>query len=69
MVEVHAEDMRHQRVVQRIVNRVIKRGYKPGDIRISGSQNPDLEAWCKKKGVIFNKRQKVDIISPDWFDD
>lgn len=65
MAETHAEDKQHQRIVQRAVNEAIKRGYKPEDISISGIQNPDLEAWCKRKGVIFNPEQKVDILSPE----
>lgn len=61
MVETHTEGKQHQRIVQRWVNMAIKHGYKPENIKISGTQNPDLKAWCKKKGVIFDPKQEVDI--------
>lgn len=61
MVKIEAEDKQHQRIVQRFVNQAIKQGRKPENISISGSQNPALERWAKRKGVIFDPEQEVDI--------
>jgi len=62
-----AENSQHQRAVQRLVNSLIKRGCPPRAISISGIQNPDLERWAGKKGVIFAGGQKVDILYPPGF--
>lgn len=64
MAEAHAEDMKHQRAVQSTVRGLIKlHGHRPEEISISGIQNPDIEKWATRKGIVFNKKQKVDIIT------
>lgn len=69
MVEVHAEDKQHQRIVKRLVNAFIKKGCLPGEISISGIQNPDIKEWAEKKGVVWDPQQKVDIIAPEDYEE
>lgn len=57
-----AEDTHHQKAVQNITRSLIKQGIKSDQISISGIQNPGLETWALKKGIIFNRNQEVDII-------
>ena len=61
------EGKQHERIVQRLVNNLIKEGCPPELISISGIQNPGLEAWARRKGIVFDKKQKVDIIHPDGY--
>lgn len=58
-----AEDKRHQTVVQHIVREHLREGMKPECISISGIQNPSLESWAKRKGVRFDKKQEVDVLT------
>ena len=57
----------HERIVQRLVNQSLQAGAPPSSISISAQQNPSLEKWAKRKGIVFDRKQKVDIISPDRF--
>lgn len=66
MAEVHAEGKRHQQIVQVEVRELLRRGCPPEQISISGIQNPDLENWAKKKGIVFDPKQKVDLIAANW---
>ena len=61
----HAEGKQHQRIVKRYINQVIKLGVAPSEIRVSGIQNPGLERWASRKGVVFDKQQQVDVIHPE----
>lgn len=67
MVEVHAEDKQHQRIVQRLIRNVIKSGCPPEEIFVSGIQNPDIENWAKGKGIVFDHKQKVDLLFPTGY--
>lgn len=69
MVGTEAENKQHQEIVRREVRELIKAGCPPNQISISGIQNPDLENWANKKGVVFEKTQEVDILSPEGFGD
>jgi len=65
----HAEDRQHQRIVQRLARQMVKRGCPPAQVSISGIQNPDLEIWAKKKGITFDKKQKVDLLFPEGYEE
>ena len=69
MAEVHAEDKRHQRIIQNLVNNLILKGCPPERISISGIQNPDIEKWAIRKGIIFDKTQKVDLLCPEGYEE
>lgn len=69
VVETHAEDKQHQRIVQRLVRSFLKKGCPPEQVSISGIQNPDIEAWAKRKGITFDKKQEVDIIWPEGYEE
>jgi hypothetical protein len=60
-------DIQHGRTVQRLVNNLIKDGCPPSQISISAKQNPQLEDWAKRKGVVFSKTQAYDIRHPDSY--
>lgn len=66
-VETHEEDKQHQRIVQRLTLSIVKKGCPPEQVSISGLQNPSLERWAKRKGIIFDRTQKVDILCPDGY--
>ena len=57
----------HERIVQRLVNNLIKDGCPPSQISISARQNKGIEAWAKRKGIVFNKTQKFDISHPSAY--
>jgi len=48
---------------------MVKRGCPPAQVSISGIQNPDLEIWAKKKGITFDKKQKVDLLFPEGYEE
>lgn len=67
MAIAHKESIQHQRVVQRLCRNLIRDGCPPGEISISGMQNPDIESWAKKKGIRVSKVQKLDILHPEGY--
>ena len=66
-MSAHREDIQHQRIVQRLVRNMIKKGCPPNEISISAIQNPDIENWARRKGVIFNLKQEVDLLHPEGY--
>jgi len=65
MVKVYAESKGHQQLVRQEVRKILEQGCPPEQISISGIQNPSLKSWAKKKGIVFDLKQKVDIISQE----
>jgi len=63
--QAHAEGKQHQRSVQYYINSVIRAGVSPADISVSGIQNPGLEVWARRKGIVFDRQQKIDVIHPE----
>lgn len=57
----------HERIVQKLVRNLIKDGCPPSHITISARQNKGLEAWAKRKGIVFSKTQKHDISHPEQY--
>jgi len=67
MIETHAESKQHQRIVRDLIRQLLKMGCPPEQISTSGIQNPDLESWARRKGIIFDKTQEVDLMFPGGY--
>ena len=65
---ISPQGKQHERIVQNLVRNCLKAGCPPEAIRISAQQNPGLEKWAQRKGIIFDPEQKFDILHPEEFE-